>query len=197
MESNISFTVLPFPADFHFFPEQDEPFLRRFSQLIRFLSLTVISMKDWHTFLRKVALGGFLMQKQLKITSKNSFHPHAAFLFPGAFLSAQKRGSICFVLQLSPCGSCCIDLLLACASQVSVTALQPVSETGPQSLALKRAAPVYRGGSLGAAFLVDCKAGGGGLTFFFFSFSEWTNPSLPLLRFLIGLQTLNSFNHAC
>lgn len=55
------------------------------------------------------------MYKQLKITSKNSFHSHASFLFPGPFPSAQKRGSICFLLQLSPHGSRCIDLLLSCS----------------------------------------------------------------------------------
>lgn len=71
------------------------------------------------------------MYKQLKITSKNSFHSHASFLFPGPFPSAQKRGSICFFLQLSPHRSRCIDLLLSCSWQVSVMALQPLSKFRP------------------------------------------------------------------
>ena len=57
---------------------------------------------------------------------------------------------------------------------------------GPQSLAVKRAAPVYAGGSLGgAACLVDCEL------FFFLNFFLWLClneqiPSLQQLPFLIG-----------
>lgn len=81
------------------------------------------------------------MHKQLKIASKNSFHSHASFLLPGPFPSAQKRGSICCFLQLSPHGSRCIDLLLSCSAQVSVPALQPLSKFRPPVPGCRKGCP--------------------------------------------------------
>lgn len=80
------------------------------------------------------------MQRQMKIASNSHFHLHAAFLLPGAFPSAQRRGSICFILKLSACGNCFTDLLLACSSQVSPTVLKsrtPVSDC-------QKGCPIYR-----------------------------------------------------